>query len=134
MAFFIDALGNIVGSTITYYLGDKYGELFLKRIFGENIINKLRQVKIKKGKEFESIFVIRLLGANIVEMISYGSGFLKVGFTNFFFATLLSHAVVGIPVYYFAKSILSSANIFVSVIFGILFFVFIWKLKGRYFE
>ncbi len=133
-AYLIDFLGNTIGATIAYYLGKEYGFIILNKLFDENIVQKFRKIKIKKDKELETIIVIRILGANVVEIISYGAGLLKIDFPKFLFATIVSHMAVGIPIYYFANNIFSTSNIFTTVIFSALGFFVIWKLKGRYFE
>ena len=133
-AYLVDLVGNIVGSCIAYYLGKKYGFDFLVKLFDEKTVDKFKHVKIKQHREIESVFVLRILGGMVVELVAYGSGLLKIGFSNFFIGSVLSHVVVGIPTYYLAKNIFSTQNLFVSLVISIAALYLLWKLKGRYFE
>lgn len=134
-AYLADFSGSLIGSSLTFFLGKKYGYPFLKKIFDERTIEKIKSVKIKKDKEVESIFVLRVLSGSIfLEAICYGAGLFNVKFINFFVASLLSHVVVGVPVYYFAKNIVSSDNIFLNIVSLIIVVLIFWKLKGRYLE
>lgn len=134
-AYLSDLAGSLIGSSLAFFLGKKYGYPFLKKIFDKEMVLKIKNIKFKKNKELESIFVLRILSGSIfLEAICYGAGLLNVKFVNFFVASLLSHVVVGVPVYYFAKNIVSSDNIFLNIVSLIIVVLIFWKLKGRYLE
>ncbi len=137
-AYFADLTGSILGSSITYFLGKKYGYKLLNHLFDEKVIEKIRKIKIKKSKELEAIFTLRILtGSLFMEAITYGAGVLKIGFSNFLIATVASHLLVGIPSYFLFAQISTtgfSQTWFVNVtLFAFAFFA-MYKLKGRYFE
>ncbi len=102
-AFTIDMIGSTVGGTIAYMLGKKYGFPFLNKILDTKIVEKIKSVKIKKGKEIEAVFVYRLLfGSVIVEAIYYGAGVLSIHFGKFLVGVTLSHILIGIPIFFLA--------------------------------
>lgn len=134
-AFMVDMAGSAVGGTIAYKLGERYGYPFLNKILDENVVEKIRRIKVKKGKEIEAVFVYRLLfGSVIVEAIYYGAGVLNIHFGKFLTGVTLSHLLIGTPIFYLANSVLSGANIVLSISLAVIALVFIIKTKGRYFE
>lgn len=134
-AFVIDMTGSTVGGTIAYILGKKYGFPFLNKILDTSIVEKIKKIKIKKGKEIEAVFVYRLLfGSVIVEAIYYGAGVLNIHFGKFLVGVTLSHLIIGIPIFFSANSVLSGSNIVLSISLAVIALIFIIKTKGRYFE
>jgi len=133
-AYLLDLAGTVVGSTVAYILGRKYGVGFLQKLLDAVTIEKIKNLKIKKNRELESIFMFRILVGSFAEAIAYGAGVLKIGFGNFMVATIVSHAVLGIPAYYLAKNIFSAPNMIVSIVLAGVFIWLLYKLKGRYFE
>ncbi len=134
-AYMVDLTGSVVGGSVAYYLGRKYGIPFLKHIFDEKMITKIKDVKIKKGKEIEAVFVYRvLLGTVILEAVYYGAGLLKVEFGKFLVGAILSHIAVGVPMFILAQNIFGGNNIVVTIILVVGGAFFVYKTKDRYFE
>ena len=134
LAYFSDFLGSMIGSTVAYYLGRKYGIPFLKKILSDEILEKVEKIKMKSNKEFEAIFFLRAFGGTVVEIIVYAAGLLKVNFVNFLSASVLSHLIFGIPGFYLTSNVISGENYVITLVsLGALAFVFS-KFKGRYFE
>ena len=133
-AYTADLIGSAGGSIIAYLLGRKYGYPFLRKILDDSIVEKIKQVKIKKNREFEGIFFLRLAGGSVIEVIVYAAGLMKVNFKYFLTATVLSHLLVGIPTFYFANEILSGGSVAVTVVSLILLVMIFAKFRNRYFE
>lgn len=134
-AYLIDLVGSISGGMIAYHLGKRFGRPLLLKILNKEIVAKIERAKIKKNREIEAIFTYRvLLGSTILEAVYYGAGFLKIGFFNFIFGSVLSHVVVGIPSFYFAHNIFSGKNFLMTVALSIFALLFVYKTRGRYFE
>jgi len=134
-AYLVDLIGSITGGSIAYFLGQKYGLTLLKKIFDENMIEKIKKAKIKKGKEIEAVFMYRVfLGTTILEAIYYGAGLLKVGFGKFLIGATLSHIAVGVPMFILAQNIFGGKNIVITIALIAVGVIFVYKTKGRYFE
>lgn len=134
-AYLVDLSGSAVGGSVSYFLGKKYGLTFLKKIFDDKILDSIKNLKIKKGKEIEAVFVYRiLLGTVIVEAIYYGGGLLKVNFPKFLVGAVLSHIVTGVPVFILAQNIFGGKNIVITTLLVVISGFFVYKTKGRYFE
>ena len=134
-AYLSDFTGNIIGSSISFYLGKKYGYRFLHKLLGEDAVKKIRSFKIKKKKELEAVFVMRVFTGLVgLEVISYGSGLIGVGFFSFLVASVLSHLVVGIPIFVLVGSAIQTQSYIFSGVLLVLGLILVWKLKGRYLE
>ena len=134
LAYSADFFGSVIGSTIAYFLARKYGLDFMKKIFDEDIVEKLTKVRIKPHREIESIFLFRFFGGTIVELICYGAGLLKVRFRNYLIATILSHMALGIPAFYLTRNILAGRGILINLSLVIVMVVLLFRLRHRYFE
>jgi len=132
-AFLGQVLGGLLGGSIAFFLGRKYGLWLLEKFFDWTVIEKVQKVKIYNHREFEAIFFLRIFTTAVSEAVSYGSGLIKIKFRNFFLATLCGF-VFELPLFYLAESILRGQNFWLSgsmvLVAGLLFY----KLKGRYFE
>jgi len=132
-AYLADLIGGLIGASIAYYLGSKYGHNFLKKLFDDKVIDKIYKVKIVKNKEYEAILLLRLFSSAISEAISYGSGLLKIRFKNFFLATLTA-AFLYMPFYYLADGIFNGKNVVINAVLILSIGAVLYKLRGRYFE
>ena len=133
-AYVIDTAGSMMGASIAYFLGYKYGYQFLKKLFSADTVEKIKQIKIRRDREIESVFIGRMAGAgNIMELICYGAGVLRVGFLNFLVASFLANLVF-MPAYYIGGSLLHGGNIIIGLLFTAVTLLLFWKIKGRYIE
>lgn len=138
LAYLTDLMGSIIGSSGAFFIARKWGWKFLEKIFDSSILEKIKNVKIKKQREIETIFLMRFLGGTIIEVVCYGAGILGIGYRNYLTATVLSHLPIGIPLFYLAGNVLSdvlSRNGAIMSFIFLCFAVFLfYKLKHRYFE
>jgi len=132
-AFAGQVVGGLIGGSIAYFLGRKYGYWLLDKLFDDTTINRIKKIKIYKHREFEAIFFLRIFTTTISEAISYGSGLIGIHFRNFFLATLLGF-VFEIPLFYLASSVLRGKNFLLSGSLILMAAFIFYKLKGRYFE
>ena len=138
LSYFADLVGSIIGSSVAFSIAQKWGWEFLERIFDRDTLEKIKNVKIKKHREIETVFLMRFFGGSVIEVVCYGAGILRVRFQNFLVASLLSHLAVGIPFFYLAGSVLGEVINGKGAIIGalaLLFVIFLfYRLKHRYFE
>ncbi|HEY4493560.1 MAG TPA: VTT domain-containing protein [Candidatus Paceibacterota bacterium] len=132
-AFAGQVVGGLIGGSIAFFLGRKYGFWLLSKLFDDVTIEKIKKVKIYKHREFEAIFFLRIFTTTISEAISYGAGLVGIHFRNFILATLLGF-VFELPLFYLASSVLRGENLFVSAAMVLVAGLLFYKLKGRYFE
>ncbi len=133
LAFLGQVIGGLLGGSICYFLGRRYGLWILEKFFDQAIIEKVQKFKIFDHREFEAIFMLRIFTGSISEAVSYGSGLIGIKFRNFFLATLCAF-VFEVPFFLLAQSILSGKNLWLSGALVLLGGLLFYKLKGRYFE
>jgi uncharacterized membrane protein YdjX (TVP38/TMEM64 family) len=133
-AYLADFTGSMIGSTIAYYLAKRWGYPILGKILDKKTIDKIRQVKVKKGKELEAIFLFRFFGGTILEIVCYAAGVLNIRYKQFILGSMLSHLLTGIPTFYFVDKITRGNHILINsilLIIAVIIFVFFRK---RYFS
>jgi len=133
-AYIADLAGSMIGSTIAYLLAKKYGLSFMKNIFDDEIIEKIKRLRVNPKHEIESIFVFRIFGGNVMELFCYGAGLLRVNFFKYILASFAAHLTIGIPTFYLIRNILSGKGILISIGFFITLVFLFFTLKHRYFE
>lgn len=134
-AYLADFTGSMVGTSIAFFLGKKYGKRIVSKLFDEEAVQKLTKIKVKQDKEVEAVFALRLVGGNtVLEAVCYGAGMLGVKYRNFIIGSVASHSLLGIPTFYLAQNIFQTKNIILNAIMILFLFLIIWKARGRYFE
>lgn len=128
-----DIIGSLIGASLAFLIAKRYGYWFLQKILDQRIIEKIRNFKIAKHKEFEAIFFLRLFTGVISEVVSYGCGIVGIRYRNFVFATFLA-SLLDLPLFYLASNVFAGENIFLNIALIIIFGFIFWRLKGRYFE
>jgi uncharacterized membrane protein YdjX (TVP38/TMEM64 family) len=135
LALLADFVGSILGCSVAYYLGKKYGFEFLEKIFNKDVLAQVKAVKIKKHREIEAIFGLRVLtGSVLTEVLSYSCGLLKISYPNFLIGTVASHLVITGPIYFFAGSLFDGKRVLISMVSMGLAILLVTKFKGRYLE
>lgn len=133
-AYLADVIGGLIGASIAYYLGKKYGYPFLEKVFNPGLVEKIREIKIRKDHEIESVLIGRVAGGgNIMELVCYGAGVLQVRFRSFFIASFIA-SVASLPAYYLGGNIFNGGNIMIGIAVSAVTLLMFWKLKGRYVE
>lgn len=131
LAFAIDFLGNIVGASLAWFVGRKYGSKLIGKIFSEQTAARAQRIKIKRQHEFEGILVFSLAsGVVMVEIANYILGILKVRYKNFFLANTLAHVIRNAPIFYVFDSALSGGDFVINlviVVVALLLLLVFWK-------
>ncbi len=133
-AYLADLLGSILGASAAFFIARKWGYQFIKKILDEMTVEKIRKVKIKRHREIEAIFFLRIFGGTIVEAVCYAAGLLNINYFNFLIGTVSSHVALGVPFYYFTNNIFEGKNFIFSFILVAIFIPWAFIAKKRYFE
>jgi uncharacterized membrane protein YdjX (TVP38/TMEM64 family) len=133
-AFVVDSIGNIIGSSLAFWIAKTWGLKFVSKIVDEATLNKLRKIELVPQRQIEALTLLRVLGGYLAEVISYAAGLFNVSFRNFLIATILSNFIAGIPFFYFAGRIFSGGSIIVTVFLVAGFISIFLFLRKRYFR
>ena len=132
-AYLADFLGSIIGSVFAYFIARRWGYPIMGLILDEKTIDKIKNTHVKKGKEFEAVFLFRFFGGPLLEVVCYAAGVLRIRFGVFLLSSVLSHMLVGIPTFYLFKRITSGDHLIINAVLlicAILIFIF---FRSRYF-
>lgn len=134
-ALVCDLIGSVLGGSVDYYVGRKYGIKIVKKFFGDAIAEKVGLIKIKKGKEIEGLIVSRILtGATIVEAIHYAAGLFKIDFWKYTTAMVISHLMIGIPTYWIFGGVFGTTiTLYLIPVLALALYI-LYKMRGRYLE
>lgn len=117
LAFFVDFVGNAIGISISFYLGRKYGDKILKKLFPQKVINFIKRVKLDERKQTEGIFFVSLAtGFFMVEVTSYGFGYLKAKYISFLKGSLAASLIRGLPAYYLLGNLIFGKDILLNLV------------------
>jgi uncharacterized membrane protein YdjX (TVP38/TMEM64 family) len=132
-AYLADALGSIVGSTLAYWIARRWGMRLVAHVLDRASVGKLGRVQIPHEREFEAVFLFRILGSGaLTEVICYAAGLFRIRYHNFMFASILSHAAVTIPLYYFGRGLFGERP-WTGLLAFLGFLVALLVLRKRYF-
>lgn len=133
-ALLAEVVGGVIGAACAFQLSRHYGPKVVRKLFGETMLARIKNIKIKPDHELEALLVIKAITGLLSEAFSYGLGLLKVDFKNFLLATMLSY-ISSIPIYYLgSKAIDQTIFIIPTVAFVVLLTAGMYMLRGRYFE
>lgn len=134
-AYMLDLVGSIIGVSISYHLGKKYGESILRRVLGDKLTDKMIAIKLKQTNQLEALLVLRIAaGGMLSDGLAWGASLIGFSFIIYLIGHVLVHVVTTIPVFY-----LLSISSYVHSVLGLgAAALLAWGLlivfKGRYFE
>ena len=135
LAYLSDLTGTIIGVLIDYSLAKKWGYKLLDKIFDEDTVNKIKNLKVKTHRQTEFSFMMTLSSRLLLTEISYyAAGLLKINFWKFLAGAIGSHLLLGVPGYYFTGVLFSTKTIYLGVIGWIVLIPLLLKIKNRYSE
>lgn len=135
IAYLTDLVGSIIGCTIVYFIGKKYGKPFLVKVLGEDFANQVEKFRVRKDREYEAFFAFRALAGGVfVEAVSYGAGITGMKYRRFFLATVVTHLMVSLPIFFMYSVLYESQSVYVMTLSTLITLPILWKLRGRYFD
>jgi len=81
-------LGNVVGGTLNFWVARRYGRPLLKKFLGKKSIKKIDNFTEIGG--WKSFFIVRLIGGNYYDYVSYAVGLTKMDFIMYFVVTIIT--------------------------------------------
>ena len=135
LAYLTDISGSMVGATISFYLGSKYGYTILNRLFGKTIADKIASIKLKQKNQIEAALFLRFAsGGMLSDALAWGASLIGFKYVPFIVGYGISHVITTAPVFYFIAASISFDSWMIVAGAAIIAWLIIYKLKGRYFE
>ncbi|OGM32942.1 hypothetical protein A2803_05100 [Candidatus Woesebacteria bacterium RIFCSPHIGHO2_01_FULL_44_21] len=88
MGFIYSFLGNLVGSSLNFYIAGIWGRPAVERLAGKSALTKID--KLPNITKPMTVFILKLVGGAATDYISYGSGLSKIKFKGYLLASGLS--------------------------------------------
>ena len=134
-AYVVELAGSLLGVTTVYWLGKKYGEKLIKWIAGENLLAKIKAVKLKPGNQFEAAFVLRTAsGGALSDTLAWGASLIGLRYFPYLLGHLVNHILVTLPIFLLVGfSIKVHSWLLIGPVM-LIAWLLVWKFKGRYFE
>jgi len=132
LAFLVDLIGGVIGGSLAYLFGRKWGSRLLNKIFDTKTLDFLNKIRVPEEKQFEAILVFHTLGP-VIELVAYGSGFLRVRYKNYLLGWLASHTILALPLFYLAEGIFSKSFLYHGTIL-LVGIILLFVLRKRYFK
>ena len=115
MAGFIYAeISIMIGSSINFYIGRKFGEPVVKKFIDVEKIH-IWENRINETSGFWGLISIRILTVLIFDYLSYVAGLTKMSFRKFFFTSLLS-SIPPVALFYYFGGLLFEKELFLAMI------------------
>lgn len=131
-AFLVDYIGEVVGSSIVYFISRRWGDRLVPKILGRSLYERVMKIKINKDNEFEFLFLLRILGGNFFELVCYAAGLLGIGYRNFFLTTISAYFLLSFVFFKLTEGLFSRTTFFLSAGLIIALVVFFKYLRKRY--
>lgn len=132
-AYLINMIGGLIGSVIAYAIGKRYGIQAIQVLFGEAAVKKLDMLVLKKDKEFEALLILRLLTSQVSQIVSFGSGFMRISFIKYMLATFLA-GVIGILMFYLGGTMSQNGSMVNVVAILMALTLVMYFFRRRYFK
>ncbi len=132
--FFANVIGSVFGGVVNYWVARVFGESAVKNLLGAVWWERLRKVKIRKGREFEALILARVGLAGALEGVQYMAGLLRVNFLWYLLASLLSDIIIGFLFFWLLSKGFKLFSLPLSVFLSLLLLLLLWKGKGRYLQ
>jgi uncharacterized membrane protein YdjX (TVP38/TMEM64 family) len=135
LAYLLDFTGGMLGATAAYYLGRKYGYSILKRILGEQIVDKIKKTNLKQRNQIEAAIMLRFASGGVLsDGLTWGASLIGFRYVPFAVGYAISHLITTLPIFYFINASITLNSWLLVAVVAILAWLIIYKLKGRYFE
>lgn len=135
LAYLIDILGSALGTTIAFFLGQKYGYTILKKVIGKEIANKVVSTKLKQNNQVEAAFFLRFAAGGILsDGLAWGASLIGFKYASFIVGYIASHLMTTLPIFYFIATSISFNSWIIVSLSTIIAWLIIYKFKGKYFE
>jgi uncharacterized membrane protein YdjX (TVP38/TMEM64 family) len=134
-AYIVELIGSLLGVTVAYWLGSKYGEKLIKWIAGETLLKKIKAVKLKSGNQFEAAFVLRTAsGGALSDTLAWGASLIGLRYWPYLLGHLANHVIATFPIFLLLGLSIKLHSWLIALPVMVLAWFIIWRFRGRYFE
>lgn len=133
LAYVLDLAGNIIGISLSYYFGKKFGVKIIRKIVGGKIIKKIQNFKIKPNNQIESVIMLRLASFGLSDFIAWSGSIVGIKFIPLIIGSIISHVLINLPIFFMLSQAIQLKSLVFFIPLAILSVVLLWKFRKRYF-
>lgn len=134
-AYLVELVGSLIGVTVAYWLGERFGERLIVWLVGEKIMAKIKTVKLRSGNQVEAAFVLRTAsGGALSDALAWGASLIGLRYWPYLMGHLANHILATLPIFLLLGFSIRLQTWLIAAPVIILAWLLIWKFKGRYFE
>jgi uncharacterized membrane protein YdjX (TVP38/TMEM64 family) len=126
-------IGIMIGSSINFYIGRKFGEPVVKKFIDISKIH-IWEERLDVAAGFWGLVFIRISTVLICDYISYVAGLTKMSFSKFFTTTLVASIPLVAAFYYFGGILLEKQLFLVIILIMPFIIIFYLFQKGKIFR
>ncbi len=109
-------IGNVVGGAINYYVARKFGRPVVGKIVGKKLIKRVDEFTEVAG--WKGFLILRILGSNYYDYVSYAAGFTNLKDNIYFAITIPTSLVWTFLLYYLMERAITFNEVIYVVVMG----------------
>jgi uncharacterized membrane protein YdjX (TVP38/TMEM64 family) len=134
-AYTVDVIGSMLGASIAFLLGSRYGKRLITWATGDKITQKITSIKVKKDRQIEASILIRIASGGILsDGLAWGASLIGFRYKPFIIGYLISHLLTTLPLFILLSLSISVQSWAILLPIAALVWFLLYKFKGRYFE
>ncbi len=128
ISVFLAFIGSVIGGTSNYYLAKIFGRPLIRKLAGAGVLKKVDEFTDIVG--WKAFLLLRIVGVNYFDYVSYAAGLTKMGFTQFALITYPIEFIWKIAVFYIiSRAITNHTASFITL----MIFIYLVSIYSGYF-
>lgn len=112
-------VGNVIGGTLNFYIARKFGRPVVERIVGKKLIERVDEFTEVAG--WKGFLILRILGSNYYDYVSYAAGFTNLKDNIYFAITIPTSFVWTFLLYYLMEKAITFNEVIYLVVIGMVY-------------
>lgn len=112
-------IGNVIGGTLNFYIARKFGRPVVERIVGNKLIERVDEFTEVAG--WKGFLILRILGSNYYDYVSYAAGFTNLKDNLYFAITIPTSFVWTFLLYYLMEKAITFDEVIYLVVIGMVY-------------
>lgn len=112
-------IGNIIGGAINFYIARKFGRPVVGKIVGKKLIKRVDEFTEVAG--WKGFLILRILGSNYYDYVSYAAGFTNLKENIYFAITIPTSLVWTFLLFYLMEKAITFNEVIYIVVIGVVY-------------
>lgn len=112
-------IGNVIGGAINFYIARKFGRPVVGKIVGKKLIKRVDEFTEVAG--WKGFLILRILGSNYYDYVSYAAGFTNLKENIYFAITIPTSLVWTFLLFYLMEKAITFNEVIYIVVIGVVY-------------